>query len=294
MRRHQGTSFRVVLCMAITALFLAFLVSRPALGGEAGTRPIASMTADERQHLPDNTMVKLKSGRTASLGTLRAEHQARMERFSKAAALGQMTAAKLATRPASSRQLSPAPTASVQSATGPATKNGANSHVLAPSPSLSRAGSVALLNPGLVPFQMPKYKSITATTIPKDYSDFCGAANASACVYLPASTAITSFGDPTNVTSWAYDEDWLITAPGVCTYDGGEQFHGGCIFYYPINYVAVFKPTGPLSTAAACDPPAKYYVDPKGAIRAYYDSSSLTFTTGGTPITCVVQVTISK
>jgi hypothetical protein len=294
MRRDQGASFRVVFCMAITALFLAFLVSRPGFGGEAGARSIVSMTADERQHLPDNTMVKLKSGRTASLGTLRAEHQARMERFSRAAALGQMAAAKLAARPASSRQLSPATTANVQSATGPATRSGANSHVVTPSPTLSGASSTILLHPGLVPFQMPKYKSITATTIPKDYSDFCGAANASACVYLPANTAITSFGDPTNVTSWAYDEDWLITDPGVCTYDGGEQFREGCDFYYPINYVVVFKPTGPLSTAAACDPPAKYYVDPKGAIRAYYDSSSLTFTTGGTPITCVVQVTISK
>jgi hypothetical protein len=291
MRRDQGPSFRVVLCMATAALFLASLASRPALGGEAGARSIVSMTADERQHLPDNTMVKLKSGRTASLGTLRAEHQARMERFAKAAALGQMSAAKLATRPANSRQLSPAPTASVQSATGPATRSGANSHVVTPSPILSGATSTILLHPGLVPFQIP---TSPWGPVPKDYLDFCKAAAASACLYLPANASIETAPGSTSVTSWGVDTDSLISDPSVCKYDGGFYSGESCDFYYPVIYVTNFKPTGTLSTAASCDSPATYFVDPKGAIRISYPFTPGVFATGGTTITCVVQVTISK
>jgi hypothetical protein len=289
MRTDHGTSIRVVLCMATAALFLAFFSSKQALGGEAQVRPVASMTLDERMNLPDNTMVKLKSGRTASLGTLRVEHRARLERFSRAAGLGQMTASKLAVHPASSTQLSPVAPTKVQSSTGAATKSGgANRSAVTQSP--GPQNKMALMNSGLVPFQISNPDGI-----PKDYADFCKAANASVCVYLPASTTLTAFqGDPTTKTSWAYDEDAFITDMSVCKYDGGSQFGGGCLFYYPVIHVTNFKPTGPLTTAASCDPPGKYYVDPKGAVKASYDYPSPTFTTVGAPITCVVQVWVSK
>ena len=96
----HGPSFRTVL-LSTTAFCLLFFSAPRSFGAEEA-RPIASLTPEERSTgLPDSTMVTLKSGRTATLGVLRAERRARLERFAKAAELGKMVAAKLAAQPAS-------------------------------------------------------------------------------------------------------------------------------------------------------------------------------------------------
>src|SRR6516165_889284 len=103
----HGPSFRTVL-LSTTAFCLLFF-SAPRSFGADEARPIASLTPEERSTgLPDSTVVTLKSGRTATLGVLRAEHRARLERFTKAAELGKMVAAKLAALRASSSQPSQA------------------------------------------------------------------------------------------------------------------------------------------------------------------------------------------
>ena len=103
----HGPSFRTVLLSTAAFCLFFFLAARSFGGDEA--RPIASLTPEERSTgLPDNTQVKLASGRTATLGVLRAEHRARLERFTKAAELGKMVAAKFAA--ASSTQTSQAAT----------------------------------------------------------------------------------------------------------------------------------------------------------------------------------------
>lgn len=289
MNNNRGTSVRFVLCIAAVALgHLAFAAR--VLAGEAA-RPVASMSLQDRQRLPDNTMVKLKSGRTATLGVLRAEHQARMARFSRAAALGRMAAGRLSKPLPVSTEPNRAATQKIQSATGPGTKsNGTNKAPVGPA--ITEA-SRSIARPFYsVPFQIA---NTPLAPVPKDYMDFCKAAEATACIYLPADTTLTAFqGDPTTSTSYAWDEDALITDAGVCKFDGGLVWGGGCLFYYPVIHVVDFKPTGTLSTAAACDAPSKYLLDAKGAIKASYPYPSVTFTTGGAPITCVAQVWISR
>lgn len=308
MKADQKTFARVILCIATTVLCFLFFSPGRLLGGEAA-RSIASITIEDRQRLPDNTMVKLKSGRTVSLGTLRAEHRARLERFSRAAMLGKMAAGKYVVQPANTTQTgsaraektSPGQTVTAGKSGGVETEKTSPGQTVTVGksggvkegvkPGVSNIGNIAnLMRGSLVPFQMPTAQG----TIPKDYADFCNAANPTVCIYLPASTTLTAFqGDPTTALSWAWDEDPLITDMSVCAYDGGSQYGTECLFYYPVIDVTNFKPTGALSTAGSCDPPSKYYLDPKGAIKAYYDYSSPTFTTGGTPITCAVQVWVA-
>jgi|GEM_PF-1689217 len=306
MKKDSGTSSCVTVCLAATmksmVVVLAVLAPGQALAGETA-RPVASMTVQERQNLPDHTLVKLKSGRTASLGVLRAEHQARMQRFARASAMGQMAAGKLsdpsggATQPnqvetekrqspvRSSAQKEAQPSAATANRTGSANHPGVGTKV-------GQAGTgLAHLPFFVVPLQIV---SAPLTPIPKDYMDFCTAAKATACIYIPANTSLTAYqGDPNAPNTHAMDEDLLITDPDVCKYDGGLLWGAECLFYYPLVHIVNFKPTGSVSTSAACDPPSKYLLDQKGAVKASYLNPNSTFTLDA-PITCAVQVWISR
>jgi hypothetical protein len=98
MRTHK-TSVRTLLCLTTALCVLCFLLL-PSFGGETA-HAISSLTPDQRNHLPDNTQVTLPGRGTVTLGALRAEHRARMERFSKATAWGKAAAGRL-TKPAAS------------------------------------------------------------------------------------------------------------------------------------------------------------------------------------------------
>jgi hypothetical protein len=329
----HGPSFRRVLLSTAVFCLLFFSASRSLGGDEA--RPIASLTPEQRSTgLPDSTMVKFTSGRTAMLGVLRAEHRARLERFTKAAELGKTVAAKLAAQrapmegtaakvpPSSPPKQSAAVNPSAVSQPGtfartsekveaqsepierlkpqsalpetakmPAQSGGARAVSPPPPPKLSgvaRSTAETATPPSLVPLIRPPYP----LKVPRDWQEFCNAASASACIYLPASTTFTGSHTEGNWV-FAYDEDPLINDESVCEYDGGSfgyPYAGTCTFMYPQSSLGDFKPTGSLSTKAYCDPPGTYTVDPNGAVKVlvfYFDQS---FTTGSTPQTCVVQV----
>jgi hypothetical protein len=246
-------------------------------------------------NLPDTTMVKLQSGRTVSLGTLRSEHRARLLRFSRAAALGSTMAMHLAAHSPGPTQQSQPP-ADVRPAPTPGPKIGgmtkANTSVgAAPNvanPNLSAAPKVAV--PMMVPFH-----PLAGITLAKDYLDFCTAAHPSVCIYLPPDSSFgetgTRFVSGTLVLG---DLDTLIFDEKTCKYDGGV-FAGsdppaGCWFYYPSQSIANFLPKGPLTKSFSCDAPGAAYVDPKGAVIANVNHTGFPVTTDSRPITCVVQV----
>ncbi len=287
MRAHV-ISMRAVLCLA-AVLCVAFFSSRR-LSGSERVRPIASLTAQERMNLPGSTQVTLKSGKTVTLETLRAEHQARLQRFAAAAALGRATAGKLVKRPVNNPgQTSP----TMASRTGPqGTSAGKGTAV---NKTVLRAGPDIPPLPALVPFHMPVVPS--GRPLAKDYVDFCKAANPSVCFYLPAVSEGFDAGE-----TFAVDVDWLIVDKSVCDYDGGvlasDASGSACMFYYPYKVNVNFMPTGPLTSAASCDPPFTYVVDPKGAIQVSYPTvlgphggEKFLYNYGVTK-SCVVQVWI--
>src|SRR5258708_4669355 len=286
MRTDHGTRVPATLCVAAAVFVLAFFCSRQLFGGEAPVSAAAPLTASERMRLPDNTMVKLKSGQTAWLGTLRVEHRARLDRFSRATGLGRLVGGKLVMHPVNSAQISPAVTAKAGSPAAPSGKGAV------PIRGTMQAGSNISQPPSLVPFTIP---TTSSGPTPRDYLDFCKAANPSVCIYLPPNASMEGGA------TWAVDIDYLITDNSVCDYDGGVLATDitACMFYYPYVQATNFKPTGPLTTAASCDPPFRYVVDPRGAIQASYPSvpgkRDIRYVyTGGTPATCVIQVWISR
>src|SRR5215469_4026446 len=78
-----------------TAAVLLLLGSSTRLSGADAARPIRSLTVAERANLPDNTKVTLPWRGTVTLGQLRAEHRARLERFSRAGVWGKRLADRM-------------------------------------------------------------------------------------------------------------------------------------------------------------------------------------------------------
>jgi hypothetical protein len=288
----------MISALAVSTATLVQKASGSPLAIDQTPRAIGSVSPAERNSLPDGTMVKLDSGRVVSLGILRAEHRARMERFSRAAALGQATAARLAAHPSNPVPVNPPTNATVPSKPGQTVKGGASK------PEVMRANTsvgpkLDALSSGFVRFRMPSFGEF----VPKDYADFCKAANPSVCIYFPASATLTLAGTRDFVVKgWVMDEDPLITDMAICKYDGGvftgskgSSFGPGvCQFFYPVDNTAMFMPSGPISSSESCDPPAKSVLDPKGAVKVWYPYSGDGFTTGGAPVTCVVQVWVGK
>jgi hypothetical protein len=253
--------------------------SSDALKGQ--TRSMASLTPEERTRLPEETMVKLEFGRTSrtvSLGTLRAEHRARVDRFAKAAALGRMVAGTLTPQAAGSQQPASPPIKPPRS--GTENQNISANRSVMP----AQISALAVM----VPFQPP----LAHGTIPNDYVAFCKAANASACVYLPANAGLTDTLDLPS-TWWLMDFDYLMTDNDICKGNGGYPTLGGCGFFYPANHTINFIPTGQLTSTLSCKPPITHVLDPKGAanVRYYFGGGTLNL---GAPLTCVMQVWMSK
>jgi hypothetical protein len=135
------------------------------------------------------------------------------------------------------------------------------------------------------------------TPVPVDYYTFCRAAQASACVYIPANLTFDPIGGQLEVD--LVFGDWLADAI-TCANEGGYyvQIQGVCQFYYFEAAGTRFTSGAALSSAESCDPgskysvnPSAYKVDPKGLIMASYppvmvgNSFSLP-----KPVSCVVQV----
>jgi hypothetical protein len=146
----------------------------------------------------------------------------------------------------------------------------------------------------MIPWDPNRYGAL-----PKDWLDFCNAASASACIYLPANTTYhtnTNGGPPSEDQPFpvqTIDEDPLITDPNLCADDGGwwDGENSACQFTYPLSYHGDFKPTGALSTTASCDPPNTYVLDDKGAVKVSAPFNIVA--QGPFASVCVVQVWIS-
>jgi hypothetical protein len=258
--RAQVVSIRFVLCCA-AVLCVVFLSARLLISSE-NARPIASLTAHERMNLPGSTQVTLNSGQTTTLAALRAEHEARLQRFTKAAMLGKAVAAKVVAHPVNN-PVSKSP--AMANRTGP--QGAPTGKGTAISKTSLKAGPDIPPLPVLVPFHMPAPPM--GRPLPKDYVDFCKAANPSVCTYLPAVSLGFSAG-----ASFAVDTDWLIFDKSTCDYSGGvlasDASGSACLFYYPYSVTVDFIPTGPLTSAVSCDSPFTYVVDPRGAIQVSY------------------------
>jgi hypothetical protein len=242
----------------------------------AAARSISLLSPQERQRLPDNTAVMVGK-RSVTLGVLRAEHAARVQRFAQAKAMGRATASKLAPQPAML-------------------------HRVASGTPINR-----MIPPGgaLVPFKGPSTAGgwPAGFPLPKDYLDYCTAANATACLYLPGNS--TYYAAPKG--GLAVSVDPLIFDKAVCDFDGGQlnisPDFPGCAFYYPYDYAMNFVPSGTsVSSKMSCAQPSTATVDPRGAIEVKYPMQasggggfgfSLTPNAIGAQVTCVVQAYIN-
>ncbi|HEY6250809.1 MAG TPA: hypothetical protein VI685_12685 [Candidatus Angelobacter sp.] len=276
--RTRATSIALFVCVIAAVILCTAFFPHPIVVVGDKARPFSSLTAEERDKLPDNTQVTLKSRGAVSLGALRAQHRATLERFANAASLGKAVGGK-----------------TVMMAHG-------NQPTGASNRGLNRNTELAFAPPpdsDLVPLKPPTYQG----SIPKDYVDFCAAAKATACLYIPPNTYFENASATEGPNHFVWSIDYLISDPGVCAYDGGVLFNDTfeestyCRFYYPFNLTINFKPTGPLQTGAHCpapiNDPLDYTVDPKGAVKI--DSSN----PGGkhtpsTPKTCIVKVWITN
>jgi hypothetical protein len=290
---------------------------------------MGSLTPDQRLHLPDNTQVTVLK-RTATLGTLRAEHRARMERFSRAALWGKRVAEKISKPgPASTQKSANVPpnpsTYSLDHATGQVTfgdgkpgrppvtghqkagaiNQSATTTTAAAQPQqqgaapLSKSGAGSAGNSPAKGTSAVLSRLIPRQTynqpIPADYTAFCNAALATACIYLPPNTIFTPdyLGDPTTYNRYVIDVDPFITDQATCsslggTLDGQQQ----CEFKYFYGQETLFQKGVTLTTATSCDQPSYVVLHPElGWIVVSYPNPSgfVTITTGATPVTCVLQ-----
>jgi hypothetical protein len=242
----------------------------------SAARDVASLSAAERNKLPDATQVKLPSGHVTTLGGLRATHTARQSRFEKAAEMGRQVvpaAPVPAARPALRRK-------KASGGAGQSPSGSLGTLVALKPPSACAPGATVCIHPA------------------KDYMDFCREAKATACLYLP------SFTEATIATGWVYDIDFLIIDPQVCAFDGGSMVAAGpgasqvCQFAYPLTHTVNFEPTGQVTVSNGCGAPSFTYVfDPKGAVRISYalptvSGSGTTFGTEGFVASCVTKVWI--
>ncbi len=223
-----------------------------------------AVDAAKLQTLPDSTAVQFGE-RTILLGTLRAEHQARLQRFSHAASLGMKY--------------------KVPAGGGGTTQN----------PTPKPTGKLGILVPifltGMVAVKPIKNLTVSGP-LPKDYVDFCDATGATACLYLPPSTTMFVH------LSTFEDRDPLIIDPGVCAADGGSLqspaigLPKSCVFAYPRRFLGNFVPgsaaKGATTFSTNCPPSVNVKTDPKGAIQMEIEVSGTKIVTGSYNL-CVVH-----
>jgi hypothetical protein len=244
----------IVSAAALMALVAGATAATSPVTGTA--RPIASLTARERSTLPATTEMLVEK-RRVTLGVLRSEHQLRLARSAGSAAAGLRAGAALTPKGAGLVRV--------------------------------RGGAAVAQNvtwqQGTPVVEAPA----TYAGAARDMRIFCDAAQATICLYYPASTTLFLGGGTSD------DVDPLITDPALCKAEGSILLAGGCQFAYPNWLIAQFDPgTGsPFAYKAKCD--AAYWkvaaVDPHGAVKVLpVQHLGDTFTTASTPASCIVRV----
>jgi hypothetical protein len=252
------------------------------LGGNSSPRPVASLSGEERMKLPGETVVKLHSGRIATLAVLRREHELRMQRFKNAVALRKAISAKM------NRPLVPAE------------KNASNRLSTQANPAVTSPDAPASrkIDPNVVLQSMQiamvqhrwSYKVPLVPMVPIDLAQACPDP-VTVCLYVPQGTmTITARG------SYADDADPLILDKTICANNGGSINDGECHFLYLMADVNPFTVTGKLSMTGTCDSSFHSVLDPRGAVKVSYNAplaegQTLTFQN---PVMCAVQVWMTK
>jgi hypothetical protein len=232
---------------AVSALCAAGFMFSPAIFVQAAdlVRPVA-LTAQNVLTLPASTTFTI-NGKSYTLATLRAAHNARLERFSRAASLAQ--------------SFRIVPRVALPTSGGNATTSGPK--------------AIGLLKNIL---------SLAGLPVPSDLQQFCATAAATACLYVPS---IVVGGDNTgNGTVYFVEIDPLIFDSNVCA-SGGGRFNNvnppSCSFFYPAQFLGNFTPSAaagdPVTFTVNCPSPAQYTTDPHGAIKLSISTSALPTTT---------------
>jgi hypothetical protein len=130
----------------------------------------------------------------------------------------------------------------------------------------------------------------------KDYTDFCTAAQATACGYFPAGVVFYSLAWGTVTVPLVFDIDPLITDSTVCSAGGGNlmQNNQGCGYGYPVVVTPNFTPgnySAPATSGCSNGVFSETY-DPHGAVQIKYVSSIPVVTTNiaAPGFVCIVRV----
>jgi len=251
----------VVGCAALTLLCVA--TTCPTFGAPTA-RVVEPLSATELTTLPDATLVKIKTGRTVTLGVLRSEHKLRLQRFADAAKLGARLQQTLSKSDKKARKGGP--------------------------------GTLVPMNYSLKDFQ-------SSVQFPADFWAFCKAAAVTACLYLPGGKLYSAGPYNYLDFDPLITDQHLCTSQGGETNLTATKQMLGCSYYYPSQYTLTFdpgRPTAqgyPVTHSANC--PSRfvnYTVDPHGAVSLNVVSTSDALAWG--PLaslkTCVVRVFVKK
>jgi hypothetical protein len=309
----------------VVAILAVALCGPPhAVFADVAVRAIGTLTAPERLRLPDSSRVIVLNGKITTLGALRATHLALERSQANSAALGRAASALISSRhfrlQASGKTLTIASNQSsalhaVTTKTSELRFQEASSGLYAgvvfkgPIPVVSAPPSLVpivapgwwqhiVFGPSIIPMPQSALQKYA-----KDYQSFCTAAQATACVYLPAGVSAQNWStggyqDPN--TNYVYD--YLIVDPGVCQAEGGSMSQGACRYAYPALSLSNYVPASSNPYVSNC-PGGAYFqggvwiitIDPHGAAEAQFvpigSADVWPGASGSSPLeTCVVQV----
>jgi hypothetical protein len=229
-------------------------------------RAFSSLSAHERAHLPESTKVTLGKVVT-TLGTLRAEHMRLHAHFAGASSLGKRAGSAL----------------------------NSERFVVVRGLHVTGLSNVAIIASLSTPLIEPA-SGYAAGGL--DMQAFCNAAQATICLYYPASTTLCQCG------GWASFTDGYVTNASVCADENGVMLVSGCQYNYPTYYTVQFYPgagSGPGGLAPFaykwhCDP--RFWkvteIDPHGVVAVNTTvPEGQNFTTGSSASTCLVRVWLS-
>jgi hypothetical protein len=228
---------------AVCAATLVFASADPTRSAELA-KPVV-LTAQNLQTLPDSATLTI-NGKPYTLAALRAAHNARIERFGRAASLAQ-------------------------------------SFHLVPRVSLPISGGKATTSAPKTVGPLTNLLSMAGIPVPNDLQQFCATAAATACLYVPSMVVSEDYAG--NGVSYFADIDPLILDSSTCT-SGGGRFNlspPSCTFFYPAQFLGNFTPSAaagdPVTFTANCPGPAQYTTDPHGAIKLSVSTSAIPTTT---------------
>ena len=281
---------RSVGCAALTLLLAA--TACPTFGAPTA-RAVESLSAAELSRLPDGALVKLKTGRTVSVGVLRTEHKLRMQGFADAAKLGKEHGASVPATPGVYG--------------GPLTR--------LPHGTPVPQGTLVPMDFSLTHFNATFVQD--KQSLAGDFLAFCKAALATACLYIPSGRPLMFYQS----LGVAVDSDVFFGSnpsetPQLCNSLGGTSGTNGtngplglgCSWTYPLTYSLGINSTlhgSNVTQSANCPSPFVYVVDPhSGLVAVSINTKDLGVVPGVMPSfeglifsslqACVVSVFVKK